>query len=172
MTPELIQKTAREYLRPSNRTILTITPKEQVIMMCLLFVAVLSVAPCLCAQTPFPSEPPKPGAPRDFRVPEARRFTLDNGLQVALVPWGNMPKVRVTLTVRTGNAFEKASEVWLADLTGELMREGTATRSATEISTEAARMGGSLDVSVGGDIDHDRRGRPERVRRRSSRPRC
>ncbi len=103
------------------------------------------------AQTPFPSEPPKPGAPRDFRVPEAKRFTLANGLQVALVPWGNMPKVRVTLSIRTGNAFEKASEVWLADLTGELMREGTATRSATEISTEAARMGGSLDIGVGGD---------------------
>ena len=56
----------------------------------------------------FPSEPPTPGAPRDFRVPEARRFTLDNGLQVALVPWGNMPKVRVTLTIRSGNAFERA----------------------------------------------------------------
>lgn len=103
------------------------------------------------AQSQFPSEPPKAGEPRDFRVPEAKRFTLDNGLQVALVPWGNMPKVRVTLTVRTGNAFEKADEVWLADLTGDLLREGTTTRSATEISTEAARMGGALSISVGGD---------------------
>ena len=104
------------------------------------------------AQQPqFPSEPPKPGEPRDFRVPEARRFTLDNGLQVALVPWGGMPKVRVTLTIRSGNAFEKSGEVWLADLTGDLIREGTTTRSATEISTEAARMGGALTISVGSD---------------------
>ena len=29
VTPELIQKTAREYLRPTNRTILTITPKAK-----------------------------------------------------------------------------------------------------------------------------------------------
>ena len=29
VTPELIQKTAREYLRPTNRTILTITPKSK-----------------------------------------------------------------------------------------------------------------------------------------------
>jgi predicted Zn-dependent peptidase len=28
VTPELIQKTAREYLRAGNRTILTITPKK------------------------------------------------------------------------------------------------------------------------------------------------
>ena len=103
------------------------------------------------AQGQFPTEPPKPAAPRDFRVPEPERFTLDNGLQVAMVRWGNMPKVRVTLSLRTGNAFETANEVWLADLTADLMREGTATRTATEISKEAARMGGSLDISVGGD---------------------
>lgn len=29
VTPELIQKTAQEYLRPTNRTILTVTPKAQ-----------------------------------------------------------------------------------------------------------------------------------------------
>jgi predicted Zn-dependent peptidase len=29
VTPELIQKTAREYLRPTNRTILTVTPKAK-----------------------------------------------------------------------------------------------------------------------------------------------
>jgi zinc protease len=107
------------------------------------------------AQTPqapaFPSTPPKPGAPRDFHVPAPRRFTLENGLEVALVQWGNMPKVRVTLDVRSGNAFEGAKEVWLADLTGNLMREGTATRSSTEISQQVARMGGSLNVNVGGD---------------------
>jgi len=76
-------------------------------------------------------------------------LTLDNGLQVALVQWGTMPKVRVSLSMRTGNAFEKADEVWLADLTGDLLREGTATRTAAQVSEEAARMGGSLAVSVG-----------------------
>jgi zinc protease len=99
----------------------------------------------------FPSTPPKPGTPRDFHVPTPRRFTLENGLEVALVQWGNMPKVRVTLDIRSGNAFEGAKEVWLADLTGNLMREATTTRSATDISQQVARMGGSLNVSVGGD---------------------
>jgi zinc protease len=110
-----------------------------------------SLSTVASAQSPFPSEPPKPGTPRDFSVPEAKRFTLANGLEVALVQWGDVPKVRVTLSVRTGNAFEKPAEVWLADLAGELMREGTATRSSSEISREAAGMGGSLDVSVGVD---------------------
>ena len=99
----------------------------------------------------FPSTPPKPGAPRDFKVPEPKRFTLDNGLQVALVQWGTMPKVRVTLSARTGNAYEKAEEVWLADLTGDLLREGTTSRTAAQVSEQAARMGGSLTVAVGPD---------------------
>jgi predicted Zn-dependent peptidase len=111
----------------------------------------VALSPSIAAQGQFPSEPPRPGAPRDFSVPEPKRFTLDNGLQVAMVQWGNMPKVRVTLTLRTGNAFEAEKEVWLADLTADLMREGTTTRTATEISKEAARMGGALDFSVGGD---------------------
>ena len=110
--------------------------------------ALVLTAVCVAAQGQFPSEPPKPGAPRDFRVPEPKRFTLANGLQVAMVQWGNMPKVRVTLTVRTGNAFEKSNEVWLADLTADLMREGSSSRTATDISREAAKMGGSLDISA------------------------
>ena len=117
----------------------------------LIAAAMLGAVMSLAAQGQFPSEPPKPGAPRDFRVPEPKRFTLDNGLQVTLVQWGNMPKVRFTLSLRTGNAFEKANEVWLADLTADLMREGTLTRTASQISQEAARMGGALDVSVGAD---------------------
>jgi zinc protease len=105
------------------------------------------------AQQPptFPATPPQPGTPRDFRVPEPRRLTLDNGLEVSFVQWGDIPKVRVTLSMRTGNAFEHADEVWLADLTGDLMREGTTTRTGAQISEEAARMGGALTVSVGGD---------------------
>jgi predicted Zn-dependent peptidase len=116
----------------------------------LILATILTAAAAVAAQQ-FPSEPPAPGQPRDFRVPEAKRFTLDNGLEVAMVQWGAMPKVRVTLSVRTGNAFENANQVWLADLAGDLMREGTTTRTATEISREAARMGGALDISVGGD---------------------
>ena len=114
--------------------------------------ALVALIAALALTQQFPSEPPKPGTPRDFRVPEPRRFTLDNGLQVALVQWGDVPKVGISLTIRTGNAFEAPNEVWLADLTGNLIREGTATQNATQVSKEAARMGGTLSISVGGDV--------------------
>lgn len=113
--------------------------------------AALTAAAAMAQQAAFPSTPPKPGPAPDFHVPTPTRFTLDNGLEVAMVAWGTIPKVQVTLDVRSGNVFEAADHVWLADLTGKLMREGTATRTAAQISEEAARMGGALDIGVGGD---------------------
>lgn len=95
--------------------------------------------------------PPEGGEPRDFRIPETRSFTLDNGMAVTLAPYGWLPKATVQLVVRAGNVNEAADQVWLADLTGDLMMEGTATRSGSQIAEDAARIGGSVDVSVGPD---------------------
>lgn len=92
--------------------------------------------------------PPAPGTPKPFSVPEVRRFTLPNGLQVRLVPYGDIPKATVRLVVQTGNVDEAANEVWLADLMANMLEQGTATRTAEQIAREVALMGGSLDVSV------------------------
>ena len=92
--------------------------------------------------------PPPPAAPKSFEAPPATKFKLDNGLEVTLVPYGTIPKVRVELAVLAGNAYESAKQVSIADLTAKLMREGTTTKTATQISEAAARMGGSLDVNV------------------------
>ena len=92
--------------------------------------------------------PPPPGKPKDFQAPAATKFRLDNGLEVTLVPYGTVPKVRVELAVLAGNAYEAEKQVSLGDLTGTLMREGTTTKTATQISQAAAHMGGSLDVEV------------------------
>lgn len=95
--------------------------------------------------------PPTPGTPEDFRLPETRAFSLDNGMDVTLVPFGTTPKALVQLVLRAGNADESADEVWLADLMGDLMREGTTSRTAEQINREAAGMGGGLNVGVGSD---------------------
>jgi predicted Zn-dependent peptidase len=95
--------------------------------------------------------PPEGGQPKDFRLAEPIEFELSNGLGVTMVPYGNMPKVAVQLVVRAGNIDEAADEVWLADLMADLMKEGTATRSAEDIAREAAAMGGSVNVGVGLD---------------------
>lgn len=95
--------------------------------------------------------PPPAGTPKDFVIPAPRRFTLGNGLPVTLVPFGQVPKVTIRLVVAAANVHEKKDEVWLADLTGSLMREGTATLSAEAVAREFATMGGQLGISVGPD---------------------
>jgi zinc protease len=95
--------------------------------------------------------PPAGGTPKPFTLPRKETFTLKNGTQVTLVPYGSIPKVTVSAVVLAGNINESAEQVWLADLTGELLKEGTTTRSGEAIAQEAARMGGSLSVSVTSD---------------------
>lgn len=96
-------------------------------------------------------EPPVGGAPKDFNLPQKEVFSLTNGMNATLVPYGNLPKVTVRLIVRAGNIDEAAEEVWLADLVGELMKEGTTSRNAEAIAAEAASMGGTVNINVGPD---------------------
>ncbi|MFL5372345.1 MAG: M16 family metallopeptidase, partial [Myxococcales bacterium] len=62
------------------------------------------------------------------------------------------PKTTVALEVRAGNVDEAPAQVWLADLTADMLVEGTKTRSAAQIAEQAASMGGSVNVSVTPDM--------------------
>lgn len=96
--------------------------------------------------------PPEGAAPKDFVLPPKETFALDNGLSATLVPYGTLPKVAVLLVVRSGNLNESENEVWLADLAGTLMKEGTKRRTAEDIAAAAAKMGGEINVGVGLDL--------------------
>jgi len=118
-----------------------------------MLVAVLAGATAL-APTPAAAQkqtPPAAGTPKDFRLTPRTSFTLPNGMQVSMVPFGTVPKVFVRLGLRVGNVNEAANEVWLADLTGDLMQEGTTSRTAEQLAREVASMGGALAINVGPD---------------------
>mgnify|MGYP003936572115 CR=1 FL=1 len=110
--------------------------------------ALLLSASALVAQKELP---PPGGKPKDFTLPRKTEVTLPNGLKAVLVPYGSLPKVTVSVVVRSGNINEKENEVWLADVTGDMMKEGTRSRSARQIAEEAASMGGSVNISTGLD---------------------
>jgi zinc protease len=93
--------------------------------------------------------PPAGGVPKDFKLPGKKVTTLANGLSAVTVNYGSVPKVNINIVIKTGNAHEKPDQVWLADLTGKLMQQGTATLSFKEIADKAAAMGGDVSVSVG-----------------------
>ena len=104
------------------------------------------------AKKETPKETPPPGGPpKPFTVPAHETYTLPNGMQVTLVPYGNIPKVTVDLAIRAGNLNEPQGMPGLADLMGKLMQEGTTSRSAQEVAEDAANMGGALNIGVGPD---------------------
>ena len=94
---------------------------------------------------------PAGGTPKDFTLPEKKISTLPNGFGSALVQYGNIPKVTINLIVKTGNVHEAANEIWLADLMGDLMKEGTTTMDFKTISKKVAAMGGDVNISAGAD---------------------
>ncbi|HSM86426.1 MAG TPA: pitrilysin family protein [Candidatus Limnocylindrales bacterium] len=98
-------------------------------------------------QTPPPGGPPKP-----FNVPPRETFTLPNGMHVTLVPYGNLPKATVMVTVRAGGLNEPGDQVWISDITGTLMKEGgTTSRTSEQVAQQAASMGGSIEVGADAD---------------------
>src|SRR5688500_19479003 len=119
-------------------------------------VALVALVACsLGAQdsTARPREtPPAPGTPKNFRVPPRRNFTLPNGLQVTLVPFGRVPKVAVELEVRTGIIDQGPNDISLASVMSDMLLEGTTTRTAQDISRQAAEMGGSVNVTPGSEV--------------------
>jgi zinc protease len=93
--------------------------------------------------------PPPGGKAKDFKLPAKKAQKYDNGLKSTLVQYGTLPKATISLIIKTGNAHEGPNQVWLADLTGRMLREGTATANFAALSKKAAMMGGNLNVSVG-----------------------
>ena len=115
----------------------------------------LFAVPCFAQQkqTPPPGGPPKP-----FTVPAHETYELPNGMKVTLVPYGNLPKVSLSLVVRTGNLNEPADMPGLADLAGKLMKEGTTSKSSKQVAEDSANMGGAITITVGvdeSDVDTD-----------------
>ena len=98
-------------------------------------------------------EPPPQGSqPKDFVLPAVQQSALDNEMQIILVPYGDLPKALVRVVMKLGNLNETAQETWLADLTADLLKEGTSTLDASAIAQQAASMGGAINVSTGADL--------------------
>lgn len=95
--------------------------------------------------------PPPGGVPHDFVLPPRNEFSLKNGLKVTMVEYGTLPKVTVRAVIRVGNLNESSEEVWIADLTNDLLKEGSTTRNAADIAEAAASMGGAISTSVGSE---------------------
>jgi len=94
--------------------------------------------------------PPGPGPERAWTAPVAQVVTLSNGIPVYVVPNPAFPLVSVRLHVGAGRVANPAGKAGLASLTADLLDEGTSTRTASKIASEASGLGAVL-TTAGGD---------------------
>ncbi|MEW6067842.1 MAG: pitrilysin family protein [Nitrospirota bacterium] len=82
---------------------------------------------------------------------EAKRTVLPNGLIVLHSENHNLPLVMVTLLIKASQINEPEDKAGLANLTAELLTEGTEKRKSADISEEIEFIGASLDASADRD---------------------
>ncbi len=94
---------------------------------------------------------PDPGPVPEATFPRVQRATLSNGLEVVLAERHAVPLVELSLHVDAGYAADQFGIPGTADLAMNMMDEGTASRSALEISAELDRLGARL--ATGSNLD-------------------
>jgi len=116
--------------------------------------SILVLAGCFVGMPPAfaQKQTPPEGAPaKPFTVPASEIYTLHNGMKVTLVPYGIIPKAAISVAVDAGSLNEGKHRVGVADLTGELFKEGTVMLTAQQLAQETSAMGSTLNVVVGAD---------------------
>ncbi len=114
----------------------------------LLLLAAVTYMP---AQTIDRTKPPVTPDLPVYKLPPVYETTLPNGMRVVLVEDRRLPLVTVRLGFEAGSKFDPKDQAGLAESTGALLTEGTATRSSRQIAEELASIGGTLKAQVTSD---------------------
>jgi zinc protease len=94
---------------------------------------------------------PEPGPAPTVAFPKLQRATLPNGLTVVLAERHSIPQVNLRLVIDAGYAADRSAAPGTARLALDMMDEGTATRSALQISEQLALLGATL--GTGSNLD-------------------
>jgi zinc protease len=95
---------------------------------------------------------PTPGPAPEMAFDDFERFELSNGLRVVLAQRGAVPVVNLRMMVNAGYAADQFSLPGTADLAMDMLDEGTASRSALEISDELSLLGATLETGSNLDV--------------------
>jgi len=79
-----------------------------------------------------------------LKLPPYKKVMLKNGLTVLLMEQHEVPIINFNFIVKAGSVADPAGKEGLATITAALLRKGTRTRSADQISTELDFVGGRL----------------------------
>lgn len=92
-----------------------------------------------------------PAIPSSYAETIAEREILPNGITLLHAEKKAIPIIRVVAAIRAGSIAETFDKAGLANLTADLLNEGTIKRSSKDISEAVEFVGGSLHTSGGAD---------------------
>ncbi len=119
-----LQRVARTWLTPENRTLYALLPAGAA---------------------------PKPVLSAELSEPHPmQKFELPNGLRLLLKEDHRLPFIEFRAALKGGLLAETPDNNGLTQLTGKMLLKGTRTRSAEQIALDIESVGGSLD-SYGGN---------------------
>jgi zinc protease len=84
------------------------------------------------------------------KLPKPVEVVLDNGLTVMILEDHRFPVVNMSLQMSgAGPIFDPADKPGLANLTAQMLREGTKTRNSRQIAEEVDKLGATLGANSG-----------------------
>ena len=94
---------------------------------------------------------PLPTKAREYRFPLFSRYALENGLRVIVAPVRKLPVVTILAVVNAGANRDKTGTEGLAQLTADMLREGTERHNGVEILEGFEKLGSSIEAGADWD---------------------
>lgn len=154
VTSAKVEKVARQYFTPSQRTIGLFSPTESNEQSNVVAVNLTQTSEnfnLTSSATSAEIERYLPSAETTetrFSVLLPEQFTLNNGLKVLLLPDDSTPTITLSGHVRAGAEFDFPKKSGLAALTANNLMNGTKTKDALKISQELEDRGANLNFTA------------------------
>lgn len=87
-----------------------------------------------------------------FKLQPYKEVKLANDLKVFFIKDTTLPRVSMTLFIKTGSMQESSDRAGLNALTAYLLEQGTQTRDALKIADDFGQLGTNLEVTPGSDF--------------------
>ncbi|HKW11288.1 MAG TPA: pitrilysin family protein [Gemmatimonadaceae bacterium] len=95
---------------------------------------------------------PSSAAPRPYQFPRFDRTALPNGLKLVIAPIPKLPIVTITALLDAGAVCDPQGRFGLAQLTADLLLEGSTSSDGTAITDRFERLGASVEAHADWDV--------------------
>ena len=92
---------------------------------------------------------PEPGPAPEIQLGDVESFSLSNGMKVFVVENHKLPRVSFSMVLDNDPILEKENAGYVS-MAGQLMRNGTTTKTKAELDEAVDFIGGSLSTSASG----------------------